>query len=155
MAEARNVQAIRGWFAIERSDVKKSIVDSILTDNQSRGLLFAGFEAGRHFQAEYPHLDPLNISVYDPIQPIPEAPTPAPKPVESVEEKPLPITLEENVDAHSAQIKPKSIWIHRRTRDACVVKKVEDGNVIVVDSFGDPRTILDYMFLQSFNPKGG
>lgn len=154
MGEARNVQAVRGWFAIQRSDVKKSVVDALLNDRPSTGLLFAGFEAGRHFQAEYPHLDPLNINVYDPMHEIPDAPKPPPTPVEAVGEVVLSPTLEENVEAENSQIKSKSVWIHRRTKDTCVVKKFEAGNVFVADSFGDIRKIPDYMFLQSFNLKG-
>ncbi len=153
MVEARNVQAIRGWFATQRADVKKEIVDELLSDKQSRAVLFAGFEAGRHFQAQYPHLDPLNISVYEPMHPIPKDPISEPTPAEIVAAKEIPTTLEANVKAD--EIKPKSLWIHRRTKDTCTAKKVEAGNVIVADSFGEVRTIPTYMFLQSFNPKGG
>ncbi len=155
MVEARNVQAIRGWFATQRADVKKEIVDSLLSNKESRAVLFAGFEAGRHFQAQYPHLDPLNIAVYEPMHPIPDAPASEPTPAEVVAAKQIPTTLEANVEADAQQIKPKSVWIHRRTKDTCTAKRVESGNVIVADSFGEVRTIPTYMFLQSFNPKGG
>ncbi len=150
MVEKRNVQAIRGWFATHRPDVDQTSVESFMV-GQSFGLLAAGFEAGRHFQAEYPHLDPMNIAVYEPMHPIPDPPAPAPTSLDLLNAQ-LPVILEDNIDA---DIKPKSIWIQRRTKDECKVSKIENGIVVVADSFGDARRIPAFMFRQSYNPKGG
>ena len=156
MDEGRNTKAIRGWFAVHRPDVEKSIVDNLISTPPSFALLAAGFEAGRHFQAEYPYLDPMDTAVYSTTNPMPKPPDPVLTPAEVVASIGLPADLpapDENVEVDG--IKPKSKWIHRRTSDECTVTKVEGEVVIVADSFGDARRIPTYMFRQSYNPKGG
>lgn len=153
MAKARNEEAIRGWFAVHRPDVKSDVLDNLLSEQRTRALISMGFEAGRHLQAEYPWVDPMNVAFYDPTKPIPARPTPEPS-VPIIEAPKVTTVLEPNVDGPE-QIEYNTVWIHRRTKDQCTVLKSENGIVTVADSFGDARGIPEYMFRQSYNPKEG